>query len=139
MGMGSAPCSGYVKKVTPELLKFLGITKLMVTDRIEELGAGTDPLDPIEAITDLIQSGHGPEIAFKTRDEYTSADSVPQGEEVRFFYYDSENGDRYDDLEDGLYAYFDEDSLWERSPTDFLTRLKGGGFEPEKSSWTNFG
>ena len=125
MGMGSAPCHGFVRKADEKLLKFLGITKLMVLDKIEELGAGTDPLDPLEVITDLLQSGHGPELTIG---------------DARFFIYDGENGDRYDDLEDGqLYVIFDESDLWEKKPTAFLTRLKKAGLEPEECQWTNFG
>ena len=144
MGMGTAPCHGYVRKADEKLLEFLGITKATVKAMIEELGAGTDPeLNPIEAITDLIQSGHGPEITFRVKDEYTSADSVLQkgsGKEVGFFLYDGENGDRYDDLEDGqLYVIFDEDILWEKKPTAFLTELKEAGLEPGFYRWTTFG
>jgi hypothetical protein len=131
MGMGSAPCHGFVRKADKKLLKFFGITKDTIKAEIEELGAGTDPeLNPLEAITDLLQSGHGPELALKTGD----------GKEVRFFLYDGENGDRYDDLEDGqLYAIFSEDELWTKTPTAFLTKLKKAGLEPEECQWTNFG
>jgi len=129
MGSGTAPCHGFVRKADEKLLEFLGITKATVKATIDELGAGTDPeLDPIEAITDMLQSGHGPELVVKGNVE------------ARFFVYDGENGDRYDDLEDGqLYVIFDESDLWVKKPTAFLTKLKKAGLEPEESQWTTFG
>jgi hypothetical protein len=130
MSMGTAACSGYVRKVDSKLLKVLGIHKKDLLIAAENAGCPTAMSKEKQGLT-LIESilCCTPAIDLQTI----------LGVTVSIFRYNRDEGDIYDELKEGIYASFSEDDLFVKKPTKVMTTLKSLKCDPELSSWTTFG
>ena len=59
--------------------------------------------------------------------------------EVYPYVYYSDDGDIYDDLEDGIYLLIPESTLFIKQPTVFGEKLQEINITPEFSLWSTFG
>lgn len=131
--MGHAPCSGYVVKVTDKVAETLNV---------QELIKGLDK-DLIEQFQVNIEDTN----VYELLDVYSTERkliviNLPQGKTIKAqpFRYNSEDGDCYDDLEDGeIYLIFSEEDLYTKKETKSHRELKALGLTPEPQSWTQFG
>lgn len=116
MGMGCYANYGYVIQLTKELQE-----KFRLTD--EELEDYHDEPGYEEIVLGKITKGMG----------------IPENS-IDLILYDRENGDRYDDLEDGYYIMFYEDVLFEKKTTENYRKImESTGSEPKLSQWVGFG
>ena len=53
--------------------------------------------------------------------------------------YNSENGDIYDDLTDGLYLLFSDGELFKKTDTELMHQLRRMNAAPKHQQWTVFG
>lgn len=139
--MGSAPCRGHVVLVTDKVIEKLGLTVEALTEKVKEnfdppyLTADGKMPDNIPDLLELLgRDGSSLEINLH--------DLTGHGEiiEATPFRYNVENGDCYDDLEDGaIYLIFEEEDLYIKQQTVAHDALNSLGLEPEVKQWTNFG
>jgi len=64
-----------------------------------------------------------------------------QNKEIKLelYYYDSNEGEVYDDLKHGLNFIFDFNDLFIKSPLDIFIELQKLDIKPEISNWVSFG
>jgi hypothetical protein len=56
-----------------------------------------------------------------------------------FFRFNSDEHESEDLTEDGIYALFDEEDLYIKTPSPKLEELRDAGVEPEHSTWVTWG
>jgi hypothetical protein len=119
MSSRSNPCNGYVIEATTLA------TVLPEDKRAEYLTMVSDD----ETDSDMWEKA----IEFLTEHRQSPV-AVP----ISMFLLSGE--DEADDLEEGVvYAYFDETSLFIKTPTQALINLEGYGVHPADTSWTMWG
>jgi hypothetical protein len=140
MGMGTAPCHGFLIEATEENLRKLGYD----FDQLKKI------ISDFDFKSKAAEGRAAPEVGdledFDTLMDYlgmelTNMELKFYGKkiETQFFKYDRENGDRYDGIEDGIYMQFSEDDLYEKTLTSTGQRMEALGSLPEETQWTNFG
>ena len=130
MGMGSAPCSGYVLEATEETFKKLGI---IISDHQEDWD------DYLKLNKDGDLEDWMKVMATEHTDYELTANIKGNTFSVYLFRYEAEMGDRYDDLTDGLYFAFNEEHLYKRSYTPAGQALADEELFPPHCLWTQFG
>lgn len=132
MGSGFGSCSGYTLEITKEVwekfnfdLNNFGVKFFGETEWETEKNNWDSICDLLDFLADEQE-----DITFNVN-----------GKEGRafFFKYDSENGDRYDDLSDGIYLAFYEDSLYTRTYTELGNELSKADLFPVFARWVEFG
>jgi len=133
MGMGSAPCSGYVLEATEENFNQLNAN----FGEYEDIRKKYQEENPDDDFDDFI------DYLFHEFDEpiFEACPNKPIGQVISIFLirYESEVGDRYDDLSDGYYFAFDEEDLYSKTLSEAGQTLKDKGILPEYCRWTQFG
>lgn len=128
MASGSAPCCGNVLKITNEnfedLAKKLNIDMEDFNEFITE--------HPDITYEDYLEELYWADESLKAR----VGDEIYEVDVIR---YSSEDGDIYDDLEDGFYLFFDEPLLYIKEQTNLAKKLDSMGIFPEFSLWTQYG
>jgi len=141
MGMGSAPCSAYILPADETTLEMLGCdTKEIIQiakNYMKENDLPTSQWGKVYDFDDALCILADCNVPLKL----TLVPIVGKAREieVEVYRYDAENGDRYDELEDGYYIIFDENDLYERKLTTVGKMLKSTKLLPEYKQWTNFG
>lgn len=142
MSQGSAPCRGYVVELTDELIQKLGLDTLTEDVDVTCCLLGVphrgdirlEDANPRAALTVL--AGEGESISIDLHALIGHGRTV----EATPFLYDADQGDCYDELEDGkLYLIFNENDLYTKTETEEFKALSTLGITPEEKSWTNFG
>lgn len=122
----ASPCSGYLLKVTDEVLEKFKITK-------EFLQASCKYAPEEEHIKDLLEY-------MACNRETITLDVKGLKIDAEFYKYDSELGGSYDDLEgDAIYLIFCEDDLYTKKPTNIMMSLRKMKCAPSFESWTQWG
>ena len=142
MGMGTSPNCGYVLKVTRDVLvKFkVDINALARRYDIQEnqfmINAEANVVDWGQLIEALLTAmrNDGDDL-LELRIGSTGQTRI----QAQVYFYDSDDGDRYDDLDNGYYLCFDEDLLYTKKLTELGHKLKRMQVLPEFQMWTNFG
>jgi hypothetical protein len=143
MGMGSAPCSGYVLPANKDTLgNFRWDEKRLMElakNHMEENDLPPSQWGEVNDFDDALCIIHDCSITLEI--EVATIVGLPTIIKAELFRYDrDEMGDRYDDLEDdGYYLIFDEDNLYERTLSRVGQALKAKGILPELKQWTTFG
>jgi hypothetical protein len=133
MGMGTAPCSGYVLPATKENFKKLNIA-LGQFKKEYNVFKEEYPNGHIEGfLEDLVGMYGQGEVIFEATPDLGKAITI------KLYRYNSDEGDRWDDLEDGVYFIFDEEELYTKKLTPIGKVLKKIGVLPEQQAWTTFG
>ena len=87
-------------------------------------------------VDDILNADEG-DVSYE---DYSSAitERIEQkyGVSCNAFYRDTDEGDRYDELEDGWYLEFFESDLYEKKETPAMQALPA---KPEFQAWTTFG
>lgn len=123
MAMGTFPCGGHVLS-----LDTIGRDNMILSQ---------------EQVSKLDSEYHGDKDEFwfdMARDQETV--SFPVGGKVcqgNLFVYSDEDGDRYDELEGGIYLEIDESKIFEKTKTELGLALESAGMFPEFKMWTQFG
>ena len=127
MGMGHAPASGYV-------IAFDAFLNGLALDVTSFVHACLDaPPDGIEDYDEFIND--------ELFDRFEIEFEVPgcTGLRAWLFRYRSEDGDRYDDISDGIYVAFNNDDLYEKKLSRFGEYLTRKEIFPEHARWTVYG
>jgi len=127
MSMGTAPCYGHLLPAGQIVL--LGWSKEKLIQLCKDNGAGSENIEDFDDAMNFLSSEQI-NIPIKINDATLN---------VEVMQYDRDNGDLYDDLEDGYYLMFDEDDLYERKLTKAGEILESHKWLPELKQWTNFG
>ena len=127
MSMGTAPCQGYILPAGKLIL--LGWSEEKLIQLCHDNGAGSENIEDFDDAINFL-SMEQITIPIKINDATLN---------VEVMRYDRDNGDIYDDLEDGYYIIFDEGDLYERKLTKAGEILKSHDWLPESKQWTNFG
>lgn len=127
--MGTAPCHGHVVEATRENLAKMGYDEELLIKAALDNGAGSEDIEDFDDALNFLGT------------EYITLELAVAGKKAyaEVFRYDQNNGDRYDNLEDGCYLIFDEDDLYEKKTTPLAESLKCLGAMPQEKQWTNFG
>ena len=128
MSMDSAPASGYLLPFTEETSQKLNLNFSEYKTEIDEY---LDDGESFESAIDQVLCDHTELEVKATLQDHTF--------NVWIFKYDSEQGGQYDDLDDGLYIVFDEDSIYERKYTPVGQALADEDTFPAHARWTVFG
>lgn len=135
MGMGSAPCSGYVLPATEENFKKLNISLGRFEKEYEDFKKSY-PDDDFEGFLAELAAMYGPsEVILEAVPDQGLGAVIT----IELYRYDSDMGDRYDDLADGVYFVFYEDELYTKELTPVGEALKDKNLFPELQAWTMFG
>jgi hypothetical protein len=136
MGMGTAPCHGFVLEATEEIMKTFGWTFEALKKHAKEEYSKSNLYPPTEDDLEDFDAV----VQFLALESHI-LDIHKDGKtfDAQIMYYNREDGDRYDDLEDGIYLNFDENCLYEKKLTDIGELLKGIDLLPKEQQWTNFG
>lgn len=140
MGMGTAPCAGYILPVTLENFNKLQID---ISAEAKEY-FGEEEWDRINN-SGLDDDDYQEHIENFFRDcDYTigkEAIAIIENEkfEIEIFYYDRDEGDRYDDLTTGFYFSFPEDVIFIKEKSPVGKALDALNLFPTFEQWTVFG
>lgn len=167
MAQGSAPCSGYVLEATEKNLAKLGHTsetlrKYLIEHcdceecaqikKVMEMPEKKLPLligsllDVANGYLEQRLSGNKmvediEELIYHYHESSLSLKVTVDGKEVEVgvYYYDSEDGDRYDELHENCWLIFNESDLYVKQESEVMKSLKESEVEPEYRLWTHFG
>ncbi len=124
MGMGTAPCCGYILKATEENCKAVGLTYSTFDEDLQEhISEGGDYMS-------FLWDCSYEDVYFATR--FSDKECVS--------FYIHGDGDRYDGLEDGEgYLLFSDDALFVTTPMPLMNALRVNKIEPQFELWTQYG
>jgi len=131
MSSGTAPCCGYILPATEENLRKLKISLDDLRMEWTERGIEAPDENDIDFLWELWTEDRE-DIELKSNLTNTPT-------RIWLFGYDSEDGDVYDGIEDGLYLSFSEMLLYTRQYTSFGKKLNKDGLFPDFELWTTFG
>lgn len=134
MGMGTAPCSAYILPATKENFEKLNMDLGRYKKEYEEFKKNHP--DDLEVFFEelIIEHGNNEVVLEATPDEPLGAVIS-----VELYRYNSEEGDRYDELEDGVYFIFYEEELYTRELTLVGEAMQRNDVFPELKYWTTYG
>jgi len=131
MGMGTIPCHGTVIS-DDDLKKLCPVEYKRLEELLDKVDSSIDGLARDFAMEDGINQDVGHAYADLCV-AFEKATKIENGHlTLDLGYYDSENGDRYDELEEN--HYWDVGGVWQRTPAG----EKFSNIVTEKS-WTQFG
>ena len=126
MGMGHAAYNGYVLEASKD-----NFNRLQLYLSKEQQGMVTDIniQDDLEAVYKRLHE----------EDSSFISSSLQEGLEVELYRYHTDEGDIYDNLEDGYYFVFGDSDLFILTPTKLGEELKRLDCFPENKYWTVYG
>jgi len=136
MGMGTAPCHGFVLEATEETMKKLGwdfetLKRYSIREyEADRLNSPTkEDLENFDTVMEFLAL------------ELDVINLHKDGKifDAQIMRYNEDEGDRYDDLTTGIYLSFDESCLYEKKVTAVGEMLKNIDLLPKEQQWTNFG